>query len=178
MIAKESRIMTVMLSLCVCLLWQITGVGNSNSIESDEIDKLLDLARDEDALNALLKAKTIRCFLGRGCTADWVTGDPNLSIGQWRKKTEDRIMIFDSIDLKKGTARFVGGLGSVDVQVAVTPEGMTFFETTDSGNLMITTVFASYKKGTKDHIFVHSRHASFFGSPLPSQYHGLCKTFE
>ena len=171
---KKFCVSVVVLSVSLCLLSWTIGAEN----KEDAIDALLDSARDNDAFIALLKAKTIRCFLGKGCTADWNTGDPNLTIGKWREKPEDCIMIFDSIDLKRGTARFVGGLGSTDVKVIPTPEGVTFFETSGSGNVMITTVFPSYKKGTKKHIFVHSRHLNYFGGPLPSQYHGICETLQ
>ncbi len=176
--AKKCCLLIAMVTVSMCFLYR-TGDAESSEGKQDDIVKVLtDSARDNDPLGALLKAKTIKCFLGKGCTADWNAGDPNLTIGRWREKREDCIMIFDSIDLKKGTARFIGGSGSVDVKVIATPTGVTFVEESDSGNLMITTVFASYKKGTRDHIFVHSRHMIFFGEPLSSQFHGVCSTYE
>lgn len=164
-----------MICLPLCLLTWTLGAQDRTD---DGIDALLDFARDDDALAALLKAKTIRCSLGKGCTADWTKGDPNLTVDKWREKPEDCIMIFDSIDLRNGTARFVGALGSVDARVTASPQGITFIERTPSGNLAITTIFASYKKDTKNHIFVHSRHLNMGVAPLPSQYHGTCKTLE
>ena len=174
---RRFLVFVIMLPASLSFILLIGRAGSKESRESDAINAILDLARDDNAFVALMKAKTIKCFLGKGCTADWTTGDPNLTIGKWREKPEECIMILDSIDLKKGTARFVGALGSTDVNVITTPKGLTFVEATDSGNLMVTTVFASYKKGTKKHIFVHSRHWSFL-EPLCSQYHGVCETLE
>jgi hypothetical protein len=176
-------VLAVMLFVSLFLFPLMATIGGNKGKKVDTInaltyDALTDSARDDDPFAALMKARTIKCFLGKGCTADWATGDPNLTIGEWRKSREESIMIFDSIDLKKGTARLIGGLGSTDVTVIASTGGITFIEKTPLGNLTFTTVFPSYKRGTKDHIFVHSRHMSTLKEPLPSQWHGACKTFE
>ena len=66
--------------------------------------------------------------------------------------------------------------GTGDVTALVTASGITFWETTATGNVNLTTVFATYKKGTREFPCVHSRHMMILGNPnpLPSQYHGTC----
>jgi hypothetical protein len=73
------------------------------------------------------------------------------------------VLHFDGIDLKKGTARLIGGVGAADVATIPTPSNLTFVEKTDSGNLNFTSVFPSYAKGSQNFIAVTSRHASWRG---------------
>lgn len=134
---------------------------------------------EEGPFDRLMKAKTLKCFLGKGCQANWNKGEPELEIGEFSSKKEDCVLIFDSIDLEKGTARFIGNQGSIDVVAFTTLAGITFIEEAGSGSVSITTVFATYKKGSEDLIFVHSRHiAPMIIAPIPSQYHGVCKILE
>lgn len=129
----------------------------------------------EDTLERLAKAKSLKCQLGRGAVGDWKTG--KLIV---REDTFDVTLHFDAINLKARTARVIANAGAEDVSVALTGAGLTFIEETGMGNLAIATVFAQYQKNTRDFIMVYSRHLSFFefGSPLPSQYHGICKVWE
>ena len=122
---------------------------------------------------ALLNAKSLKCTLGPGAVGDWESGDVKVAKQKW-----DSTMHFDSINPKAGTARLIGNAGSTDVAVIVTPAGFTFIEQTGAGNLVFTTVFASYKKNTNEFQVVSSRHIAMMGSPLPSQYHGTCKVWE
>ena len=89
-----------------------------------------------------------------------------------------QFIFFDSIDMEKGTARAIANQGSADVMVIPAPMSITFIEQTGIGNVIFTSVFPNYSKGTEDFIAVTSRHLNLPGGPLPSQYHGTCKIWE
>jgi hypothetical protein len=85
---------------------------------------------------------------------------------------EGNVSRFDAIDVEAGTARLAGNQGAGPIPLLATPTGFTFFETTDSGNVSITTIFATpigYRYPA-----VISRHMDFFGETVVSQYTGLC----
>ena len=127
----------------------------------------------DDAFERLMSAKSLKCEFGSGSYADWKGSKAKV-----KKDNFDATIIYDSIDLKTSKARMIGNAGSIDVVVLATGTGLTFIEETGAGNIHITTVFASYAKGTKDFIVVTSRHLMFISKPLPSQYHGTCKVWE
>lgn len=133
---------------------------------------------EDDAFSRLLKAKTLKCHLGKGAFAEWKNGKVEIEISRWSKSPETSNSIFDSIDLKAGKARIIGNQGATDVIALATPTGLTFIEETPAGNINITTVFAKYNDASNDFTFVHSRHLMLFGEPLPSQYYGVCKSLE
>jgi len=128
---------------------------------------------DEEALNRLFSARSLKCTLGEGASGDWKGGKLEVRKGKWKT-----VLHFDNINIKAGTARLIGNQGSEDVTVTSTNKGVTFVELTFTGNLNFTTVFASYKKGTSEFIMVTSRHMDLMGAPLPSQYHGTCKVWD
>ena len=67
-----------------------------------------------------------------------------------------------------GTASMIGNAGAAPVQPITGMDQITFFETTATGNFMMTTIdFAELK-------FVHSRHTVMSGGLVPSQYYGKC----
>lgn len=127
----------------------------------------------EDPFSRLVGSRSLRCTFGPGASADWESGKPFV-----KKDTFDTVLQFDAIDLKSKKARLIGNQGASDVAALGTPTGITFIEETSFGNLSITTVFSNYAKGTRDFVVVHSRHIGGLGSPLPSQYHGMCKIWE
>jgi hypothetical protein len=126
----------------------------------------------ESVFGRLANMKSLRCTFGPGTYGDWKGG--NLKIG----KNSLGTLQFDSIDVKTNTARMIGNVAAGNVTVFLTPAGLTFVEQTDSGNMIFSTVFASYKKNTTDFIAVTSRHIDMLDGPLPSQYHGSCKAWE
>ena len=136
----------------------------------------------EDALESLLKAKSLKCYYSEGYTGIWDDGKLKIEKGHLGTSEKDSAMVFDSIDLKKGTARLIRNQGSSDVIVLETPAGISFIEKTPVGYLMVTTVFASYKKGTNEFVCVYSRHVGSFSplklGPMPSQWHGTCKIWQ
>jgi hypothetical protein len=99
---------------------------------------------------------------------NWKSGTPKVTVGR-----EDFTLHFDSIDVKAKTARLIGNQGAGDITAFATGAGLHFFEQTPSGNLALTTVFASRAAG--GFIAVASRHVDLLGGPLPSQYHGVCR---
>ena len=67
-----------------------------------------------------------------------------------------------------GTASMIGNAGAAPVHPVIGEDQVTFFETTPSGNFMMTTIdFAQLKS-------VHSRHTVMIGGLVPSQYYGKC----
>jgi len=109
--------------------------------------------------------------------ADWRNGRLETSVN-----SEEVTSHFDSIDLKKGTARLIGNVGAGDVITILTAESLTFIEKTASGNLNFTTVFPFYKNNTQEFLAVTSRHLVLPNregvSPFPSQHHGTCQVWE
>ena len=74
------------------------------------------------AADLLFSARTLTCEWGQGTSAKWTDGGPpSLSQGSFGAGT-----IFDAIDTEAGTARIIGNAGSGDVNVVVTPVGLTF----------------------------------------------------
>lgn len=130
---------------------------------------------DDLAFNSLMSAKCLRCEFGSGAVGDWGSGKPKVTLDKWRSGDP---LIIDSIDLKNGKAKIIGGQGAFDVFVLSTPLGLTFIEQTGTGNLVFRTVFAEYKKGGIDLISVMSRHMMLTGGPLNSQYQGTCRILQ
>lgn len=129
------------------------------------------IASADQAFDELLSAKSLKCEFGPGISADWVKGHPKIKNDAFNTTTH-----FDSIDLKKRTARLIGNQGAADLVVFTTGAGLTFFETTGSGNVVFTTVFGS--QGNGKYIAVMSRHMDIIGKPMPSQYYGTCQIWE
>ena len=161
-----------MRKLILCLL--ITAVWVfSISIFAEEENN------DDDMFYKLMTAKTLKFIPQKSCQGDWKKGNLKLSIDNDVTDKEFPQLIFDSIDLKRRTARVISNQGATDAMVILTPTGITFVEQTGFGNLNFTTVFASSLRGTEDYIAVHSRHMHLVVStPLPSQIHGICRILE
>jgi hypothetical protein len=140
------------------------------------------LFAEKSPIDKLLKAKSLKCYYSEGYTGIWDDGKLIIEKGNFATSERDSAMVFDSIDFKKGTARLIGNQGSSDVIVLATPAGISFIEKTPVGYLMITTVFAYYKKGTDEFVCVYSRHVGSFSplklGPMPSQWHGTCKIWQ
>jgi hypothetical protein len=129
---------------------------------------------DEDVVfKKLITTKTLKCQFGPSLSASWEHGKLKL-----HNDDSKAVIFFDSINMDKGTARMIANQGSSDVDVIPGVMFITFIEQTGSGNLIFTSVFPDYAKGTEDFISVTSRHINLPGGPLPSQYHGTCKIWE
>jgi hypothetical protein len=142
-------------------------------------DDLLDSLKESlAAVERLSAAKSLKCVFGEGYATNWDKDAPTMERGRWSKEA-DLTLIFDSINLRTQSARAIANQGAGDVGVLATASGLTFIEQTAGGNVVVTTVFPAYKKGTKDFIAVHSRHwfSAFPLGVLPSQYHGTCSVW-
>lgn len=67
-----------------------------------------------------------------------------------------------------GTASMIGNAGAAPVQPVIGEDQITFFETTASGNFMMTTIDFGRLNS------VHSRHTVIDSDLVPSQYYGRC----
>src|SRR5262249_9106271 len=118
------------------------------------------------------------CTLGPGALADWRSGTPGtplVSQATFASQPSDRLIQFDSIDLKAGKARNIGNNGAGDVIALVGGGGLTFVDPKPAG-VTITTVFGSSVKG--QYVVVYSSHLLLLGMPRPSQYYGTCQIWE
>lgn len=128
------------------------------------------------ALDRLLRAKSLRCEFAEGTTASWDRSKVKLERGTFGK---GGITVYDSIDIKKGTARLITSAGAGDVAAMLTAIGITFIESVPNGGLNIATAFARYlDTGDEYFISVMSKHVDVGGGPLPSQWHGACRILE
>lgn len=66
-------------------------------------------------------------------------------------------------------AYIIGQLGSEPVKLVPNTHGLTFVETTQTGNVMVTAIA---ENGTS----VHSRGTNLSGEIVPAQYYGECRT--
>jgi hypothetical protein len=124
----------------------------------------------------LAEAQSIRCQLDKGAQANWESGGAMIEETSYG---DGGTFVFDSIDLGAGTARLIGNVDEVTVNVFSTPAGLTFMELTPSGNVTFTTVFATPPvTGDPRFIAVESRHNLLFTEAIPSQYHGTCEIME
>jgi hypothetical protein len=111
---------------------------------------------------------SVRCNFSDGLVTNFDSGNP--------KSKGDASMpelVFDQIDLKKGSARLIGNAGTETVQALKGQDSIHLLEKTMSGNLNITTIFLK----TKNNLLpvVTSRHQSIIDAPFVSHYVGLCK---
>ena len=133
----------------------------------------LTFAEDDPVFKKLITTKTLKCQFGPGLSASWEHGQLKLENADFKAT-----IFFDSINMDKGTARKIANQGSADVALIPGVMLITFIEQTGNGNVIFTSVFPNYSKGTEDFIAVTSRHMNLPNGPLPSQYHGTCKIWE
>ena len=120
--------------------------------------------------NVFGQSQSFRCNFSDGLSTNWDSGKPS-SVKDGRMSE----MIFDQVDVKKGTGRMIGNSGSETVQVLKGDGSTHIVERTPSGNMNTTTIFNSTQKNSDLYPVVHSRHINLMGGPFPSQYVGLCK---
>jgi hypothetical protein len=120
-------------------------------------------AGTDDPLSRLQHVRSLRCTYENETTV-------GLSPG--RKVTEDHdvfTVVYDNIDLKRGTARaiYVKGIspGAGDVSVRWIGNALWFTEVPQSSasvsNAAMTTVFARYAQGTENFLALDTRHSGF-----------------
>lgn len=122
-------------------------------------------------IKELLDAKTLKCETFHAYGGEFEK--------KWKfeKSKSKMTFIFDSIDISQGKARFIGNMGSTDLNVLASIDGIFFIEMTATG-----TPQTSYVFGTKDEdgrfAFIHSRRTSMMEIAMPSQNYGYCTIHE
>lgn len=113
---------------------------------------------------------TFRCKFSEGQSTNYDGGKPS------SKRDEFPDLIFDKINLEKGTARIIGNNGAVDIVAKSGMESVHLIEETAFGNLSVATIYTNEKfKKINSYPIVISRHMTIFVSPHTSQHRGLCK---
>jgi hypothetical protein len=126
---------------------------------------------------SLAEFRTFRCRFSAGVEAKDPTVDGKVA-RQAAKGFNDEI-VFDAVDLSKGTARMIGNAGGDDVVATGTETAITFFEPTGAGAVM-TSIFnvrggPAVNLGSGPFRAVMSRHLNLSQAGLAiSQYDGLC----
>ena len=115
-------------------------------------------------------ARSLKCAFPTVTSLDWKANDIKPTVSQ-----QDFGFNLDGIDHKAYQARLIGNLGAVDLAVIDGFKVIPFVETTASGNVNVTTVFAEAAPGNRRFKAVHSRHVHMLGGPLPSQAYGYCR---
>ncbi|MBM3253435.1 MAG: hypothetical protein FJZ16_04210 [Candidatus Omnitrophica bacterium] len=134
---------------------------------------------EENPFKELLGAKTIKCYWGKGINANWEKGKLEIETNvEWNPKKEESYSIYDSIDIKNGTARLIGNQGATDVTVLSNAGGITFIEDIFASGFSIITVFPKYEENSNKFLAVMTRHMNFMGRPLPQQYYGTAEILE
>jgi len=125
----------------------------------------------QGAVEAELRgARSLKCSFPTITTLDWKASDAKPQVGQ-----QDFGFTLDGIDHKARKARLIGNVGAIDLAVIDGVKVTTFVETTASGNVNMTTVFAEAAPGSRRFKAVHSRHVHMLGGPIPSQAYGYCE---
>jgi hypothetical protein len=121
---------------------------------------------------ALASVRSLKCEFPFLAVNEWEQDQPTPKL-----KKQDFAFHIDGIDLSQGKARIIGNAGLEDLVTIVGNGVLHFVERTPSGNLNVTSVFATRLKAHKFKA-VHSRHVFIAGGPLPSQAYGYCQTWE
>ncbi|MHB1095634.1 MAG: hypothetical protein ACYC3F_05635 [Gemmatimonadaceae bacterium] len=118
----------------------------------------------------LRATKTFRCTFAASASANMDGDVPKLTT-----RVDHFELVFDQIDLERGTARLIGNVGAEDVTVIGGSERLSLLEHTGSGNLQVTVIYMAQRSDGQFKA-VHSRHTALLGGlPLPSQTYGSCR---
>jgi|HubBroStandDraft_4_1064222.scaffolds.fasta_scaffold344203_2 hypothetical protein len=119
-----------------------------------------------DPVSRLRSAHTLRCHFTAAATTKWTNGQRTITSENLNVQARANEVTYDSIDLKKGTARAIGNAGAADVTVKVDRMGALWMvETVPMGYLVVTTIIPNYAADSTDFIIIESRHTW-----LPSAY--------
>jgi hypothetical protein len=143
--------------LAVFLALQLLAIGPASAAETPEF--------------RLKHALTLKCSFTASATTEFKDGQRAMS-----STKDEGQSTFSAINIQKGTARVIGNIRAADVLVRYTQGEIWFIETTPAGNLVITTVFPMYLKGTEDFLIVESRHSMIGTSVLGEQSSGGCRS--
>lgn len=168
-----------MLTFSICLVVALTAPSFPSQPPIAEPVTQADtgaIVRERNTDKPLLEARSLRCQFTQGVHTTWkveASGEMQAMI----LVDEVNTFHFDSINLEKNHARFIGNAGSSDVSLLTVSGTLTFVEPTNGG-IVFTTVFDSRdEKG--DFAAVWSKHIDLFlAGPLPQQYTGSCQVWE
>jgi hypothetical protein len=119
-----------------------------------------------DPVSRLRSAHTLRCHFTAEATTKWTNGRRTIASENLSGQARANEITYDSIDLKRGTARAIGNAGAADVTVKVDRMGALWMvETVPMGYLVVTTIIPNYAADSTDFIIIESRHTW-----LPSAY--------
>ena len=121
----------------------------------------------EDESKALGATRSLKCYFSTGVATEWIGSKPKTS-----DAGEGVPVVFDSIDVKRGTARVISNGGAGDVAVLVTGVGITFIETA-LAVVDVTTVFPVYGE-SHEFLAVDTRHVRLLGKAVVEEYYGAC----
>lgn len=114
-------------------------------------------------------AKALVCRTGSGVSTEWKGGIPSTTPSK-----NEITFTLNELNKSTGTARLTGPGGSGTVKMLVTSAGVTFVETLGSGGVIFTTVYASTDTAARTYLVADTRHNSILGSPIISQFFGVC----
>ena len=127
---------------------------------------------DEDALRAMMSARSFRCSFPQYSTVDWDRDEPQLRTGS----EDDFVVQIDGIDYRTQTARVIGNVGADELMAVAGATSVSFTEQTPSGAVHLTSIYA-WRDSMGRFKAVYSRHTAIFG-PTPSQYFGYCEVWQ
>jgi len=164
------------LTLALVILFLLPVLASAQSTSQLTPEQAQDKS-DKRKEERFLKATSFKCIFKNGHFTSWEKGKLN------SEDTKDTLsLIYDSIDYKKGTARFIGNQGANDILVMITVGGVTFIEITGFGGVNTTTIFLPIARDHNlidQYYSVHSRHiVPLMGGPMLSQYYGQCKIWD
>ena len=121
----------------------------------------------------LAAAKTVTCIFTVYATGTWKNGE-----AQGELKTAKLSVQFTEINTDEGSARMVGGFGTYDIIVRLSPGALHFIQAFRDGPLYTTTIFDKESRDGKLKA-VHTRHeyadVALPGfTSKPEQYYGEC----
>lgn len=115
-------------------------------------------------------ARALVCQAGPGAVTEWKGQNPITS-----PSNNEITFTFSELNQTAGTARLSGPGGSSIVGMLVTAAGVTFVEKLSSGGIVVTTVYASTERTARTYLMADTRHNSILGSPIVSQFFGICR---
>jgi hypothetical protein len=128
----------------------------------------------EDLAARLRHARGLHCTFTSAVTT-WVR-QGHRTVDQTHDKGS---VVYDNINVDKGTARVIGNEGTADLIVWLDRLGsLWMLERTPGGNEVITTVVPMYAEDTNEFVVLESRHA-FTGPIVTGETdYGTCKVWD
>jgi len=114
-------------------------------------------------------AEALVCRTGPGVSTEWKDEIPTTNPSK-----NEITFTFSELNQSTGSARLSGPGGSVSVKMVVTTAGVTFIEYLGSGGVVFTTVYARTDTAARTYLAADTRHNFILGSPIISQFYGVC----